>query len=95
MTAPPVSLSDRPPLDPAVLRRALEHLGVDACVEHAPDDPVAEASGLLAGLMAAVQWHIQARRPDADVIDLAYHEVRRTLGFPCPGCRSPHDCAVS
>lgn len=90
MTAPPAP--DRPTtVDPAELRRVLVHLGLDACAEHAPHDPDEEASGLLAALLAVVQWHIQARRADAQTIARGYHQTRNALGFPCGGCRNCTD----
>jgi hypothetical protein len=68
------------------LRAALLHLGVDPCSEHAPDDYEEQVAGLLAGLMATVQAHIQRQRQYASAITFAYHAMRVNLGFPCKGC---------
>lgn len=73
------------------LRAALEALGVDACLDHAPSNNAEHVSGLLAALLAAVQRHIQDRSHHSLIIDEAYHNTRDHLGFPPCNCGSPCD----
>lgn len=81
----------RPSLSVDELRRMLADLGVEVCMEHAPGEPERDVAGLLAGLMAAVQWHLQGRDAQADQVDLSYHVMRSHLGFPACSCGSPYD----
>lgn len=101
MTAPTPGAPSEPEPEPrpeplpvpalADLRALLVSMGLDPCVEHAPDDVDEEISGLLGSLLATTQQHVLRRRRHADTIDLAYHSARRHFGAPPCECGSHHD----
>lgn len=76
-----------PTMTPEELYTILELLGIQACREHAPEDPRAVTAGLLAGLLATTQAHIQTYPDQAELFGEVYHQMRHNLGFPC---RRPH-----
>lgn len=84
----------RPTLNVEQLRTALATLGIDPCADHAPDDPEQEIAGLLAAMLAGIQWHIQeSAQQYGEQIDVSYHLMRAHLGFPPCRCGSPNDAA--